>query len=109
RDPVARIIAAAPEVGGENEGGAGGIELGDERVALVGVVGAAAAGSGLKGARARREVRRLSLPRHISVASDVDSNPIALVIAATAQISGVDESGAGGIELRHKAVVATAA
>src|SRR5207237_1240261 len=91
RDPVGVIIAAAAKVAGVDEGGARRIELRDKSVAPVGIAGAAPAGGGLKGPCGRREVRGLSLTRNISVAGPVHGDPIGLVIAAAAEISGKDE------------------
>src|SRR5208282_4106982 len=43
--------------------------------------------------------------RHVGVAGGIDGDAEAIVITTTAQVGGVDQVRAGGIQLRHKRVI----
>ena len=95
-DPQAPVTATAAEVGGVDEGRAGGIELRDEGVAATGR---------LEGPWGRREVAGVGPPGHVGVAVGVHRDPEGLLIkAVAAKVGGVDQSRTGGIELRHEDV-----
>src|SRR5439155_12837492 len=68
----------------------------------------AAAASGLEGAGGRGEVGGKGNPRHVSVAAGVHGDAEAVVNATPAEVGGVDEPGAGGIELGHEGVFGAA-
>src|SRR5437667_368231 len=72
------------------------VDLGHKSIGV-----AAAAESRLQRMR-RREVGRLGPPRYIGITSRVHGNAVALIEAAAAEVGGVDQRRAGGIELRHK-------
>src|SRR6267143_1430430 len=97
------LTAASPEIGGIEEGGAGGVELRYEGVAAAGE-------RGLEGSRGDREVGRGGAARHVGVAEAVHRDAEAAALTpAPAEIGGIDECGAGGVELRYEGVgVATA-
>src|SRR5207245_645222 len=103
---TAEVIAAAAEVGGVAQRRAAGIELRHKNIELT------AAKSWLQRIR-RREVGRLGLPRHVGLAGSVYGNAhvraAAALIAAAAEVGGVDQRRAGGIELRHKSIPGAAA
>ena len=98
-DALATVVTAAPEEGGVDEGGAGGIELRREGGATV---YRTAIAEGLEGPGCRREVGGSGAPRHVGVARAVHGDAVAEVIATPAEVGGVDEGGAGGIEFRHE-------
>ena len=95
------LLVSAPEVGGVDEAGAGGIER-----RFVGI-GSGAADAGLEGPRRRREVGRGGRARHGGVAHGVHGNGSAPGRVISTEVGRVDEGGAGGIEFRHEAGAAT--
>src|SRR5205814_9247045 len=74
---------------------------------LLGGEAAAAWGGRLEGPCRRRKVGRAGPARHVGVAGRVHRDAVASVAATAAEVGGVDESGAGGIELRHEGVAST--
>src|SRR5439155_1156585 len=100
-DTEAVVDTTPAQVGGVDEEGAGGIELGHE-----GVFGAAE--GGLEGAGGRGEVGGKGNPRHVGVAAGVHGDAEALVNVTPAEVGGVDEPSAGGIELGHEGVFGAA-
>src|SRR5438552_18830170 len=88
------------QVGGVDEGGAQGVDLRHEDMGL------AAPEGGLESPRGRREVSRRGGSYHVGVARGVQGDPIAEVIATSAEEGGVDEGGPPGIELHDEGVVA---
>ena len=101
-DAVAVVVPAAAQVGGVHQSAACGIDL-----AHKGIAGAPV--SRLDSARAgTREVGRLGKARHIGVAGRVYGDAVAIVATAAAQVSGVHQSAACGIDLGHKGVVVAA-
>src|SRR2546428_494641 len=67
-----------------------------------------AAEGGLEGPGGRREVGRISFARHVGIADSVHGDASPRVTTTAAQVGGVDEAAAGGIQLRHEGVVFTA-
>src|SRR5439155_688762 len=100
-DAEAVVNVTPAEVGGVDEHGAGGIELGHE-----GVFGAAE--GGLEGAGGRGEGGGIGEARHVGVAEGVHGDAEAVVNATPAEVGGVDEPGAGGIELGYEGVFGAA-
>src|SRR5206468_3869760 len=98
------IFAAAAQVGGVDQRGSRGVELGDEGISFEDRSGVAPAVSPLERSRGCREVGRASVARQVGVAGRVHSDPRARLIAAAAEVGGVDQRGAGCIELRHTCV-----
>src|SRR5205823_13663699 len=94
-DRVACVTAAAAEIGGVDEGGAGGIELRHEGVPAAAAVGCR---------RRRREVAGVGFTRHEGVAGRVHRNAEACLSAAAAEVGGVNEGAAGGVGLRRGGV-----
>src|SRR5207245_5298259 len=94
---------AAAEVGGVDEGGAGGIELRHEGVATTEHI---ASEGRLERPRRSRKVAGASSARHVGVARGVHGDACAIVAdgATAAEVGGVDKGGAGGIQLRHEGV-----
>src|SRR2546425_477977 len=88
RDTQALVIGTAAEVGGVDQPGARGIQLRHEGVD-------SAAGSLLEGTGGRREVGREGGARHVSMATGIDRDAKALVIAAAAEVAGVKQRRAG--------------
>src|SRR5438093_12877253 len=86
------------QVGGVDEGGAQGVDLRHEDMGL------AAPEGGLESPRGRREVSRRGGSYHVGVAGGVQGDSIGDVIATSAEVGGVDEGGARGIELRDEGV-----
>jgi len=81
--------------------------LGDLRhEGVIGAARGAAAEAGLEGPRRRREGRRASHTRHVSirVRQSIDRDGISVIVVRAAEVGGVDEGGACGIELRHEDV-----
>src|SRR6267143_2069011 len=78
------LTAASPEIGGIEEGGAGGVELRYEGVAAAGE-------RGLEGPQVGREVGRAGAARHIGVAESVHRDAPTLITPATAKVRGVGE------------------
>ena len=92
------VVAAAAEVGGVDQGRAGGVELRHEgveppplSVAWKGVLG--------------REVRRTGLARDVGVARRVDGDAAGRHRAAAAEVGGVDEAVPVGVQLGDEGVV----
>src|SRR5206468_113636 len=100
-DAEALVIATPAEVGGVDEPRAE-----ERRVGQEGVYGGAA--GGLEGAGGRGEVGGTSEARHVGVAEGVHGDAEAVVNATPAEVGGVDEPGAGGIELGHERVFGAA-
>src|SRR5207244_8263125 len=87
-------IVTPVQIGEEDVRRAAGIELRHKNILV-------AAQSRLQRMR-RGEVERLGPPRYIGITSSVHGNAGAIVKAAAAQVGGVDQRRAAGIELRHK-------
>src|SRR5208337_2585428 len=84
-DAVAIIPAAAAQVGGVDQGRAGGIQLRHERSVIPhGLV------ERLKRVRGG-EVGRISPTCHVGVAGGIDGDAVAFVITTAAQVGGVDQ------------------
>ena len=64
----------------------------------------AISGGGLESPPGRRKVGRNGEARHVCVAGCIHGDAVALLRTAAAEIGGVHERGARGIELRHKDV-----
>src|SRR2546425_912096 len=86
------------QVGGENEGGAQGVDLRHEDMGLAGPEG------GLESSRGRREVSRRRGSYHVGVARGVQGDSIGDVIATSAEKGGVDEGGPRGIQLHDEGI-----
>src|SRR5439155_15340274 len=95
RNGEALVRPKPTQIGGVEEGGAGGIEFRHEGVDQ-------AAEGRLEGARCRREVAGSRDARHVGVAGRVQGDAEALFRAGAAEKGGVDEGRAGGIQLRHE-------
>src|SRR5579859_5244597 len=103
---IAEIFAASAQIGGVQQPGAGGVQLGHKRV--VGcrqcVVG------GLKRTRRDREIRIVGVARNIRVAGGVDIDGCALVLAVRVpvirvcapQVGGIEQAAAGGVQFGDK-------
>src|SRR5207302_298452 len=87
-DPIGP--AADSEVGRIDKGRARRIELRHERTAARG---------GLEGSSRRRKVGGERHSRYVGVATGIHGDPETPVIGVAAEVSGIDEGGAGGIEL----------
>ena len=94
--PVAVVSRVAAEVGGVDEGGAGRVQLGHEGVAAARVGGLERIGGG--------EVGRIGVARDVGVSGGVHGDAVAAVVAAAAEVGGVDEGGAGRVQLGHEGV-----
>ena len=108
---AARDIDGSPAGDPGSERPSGNRRLGDLRHEGVhGAVRGAAAEAGLEGPRRRREVRRGSHTRHVGirVRQSIDRDGSAVIVVRAAEVGGVDEGGACGIELRHEDVEAGA-
>src|SRR6266571_7779202 len=92
-------MITAAEVGGVDQSGAGGIELRDK-----GVAATTTAERWLEGAQGRREIGGTGGPADVGVPGSIHGNGDTIVISTAAQVGGVDQSGAGGIELRDEGV-----
>ena len=90
-DCVAPLSAAAAEISGIDEGGAGGIDLHNESVP--------SRERCLESPDRRREIGGVGLTRHVAVAVGIHGDPV----ARTVKEFGIDEHRAGGVELRHEA------
>src|SRR2546428_2048492 len=95
------VIALSFGFGARHDGNGHG-DLGDED-------SFAAAEGDLEGPGGRREVGGPRGARQVGITRRVHGNAEAAVIAAAAEVGGVDEGGAGGIELRHERVEGAAA
>src|SRR5256885_307888 len=98
--PPPKVVWKAPGVVGKSvdEGGADGIELRYEGVVLA----RRAAGRRLESPRGRRKVTGVGQSCHVGVAGCVHGDPLAPFFPIAPEVGGVDESRAGGIELRHE-------
>ena len=120
RDAVAPVVAvtallhvgAAPQVGGVGEGAAVRADLCHEGVLVIAARELAFPPPPfvhpLEGAFGHREVERFRVADHVGAPVRVYRDVLALVIAAAAQIRGVEEGGARGVHLRHEPLVVTA-
>src|SRR5262249_3782129 len=95
-DGLAGVVAAAPEVGREDEGIPGGGELGHEGVGAGGQGGLVGPGRG-------REVGRGGAAGDVGTAGGVHGHGVGLVPAAAAEV-GREEQPAGGAELADEGV-----
>ena len=98
RYAVATSSAAAAQVGGVEQGRAGGVQFGDKGIA-------AAGRSSLEGARGGGEIGGAGTACDIGVARGIDRYADAVVIAAAAQVGGVEQGRAGGVQLADKGIV----
>ena len=101
-DVIRYVAPRSAEIRAVDQGGAGGIDLGYERVV------SEAVSRRLVG-RDRRKVRGIGIAGHIRTARRVDGDSEDGVVPATTKVRAVDECGAGGIQLRHKRVVEASA
>ena len=104
-DAYALIETGASEKSGVEETAAGGIELGHEGISGTNVVR-------LESTSGRGEVDRFRLPRNVGVAGAVHCDGEAVIgigssETAAAEISGVNQAAAGGIERGHKGIGVT--
>src|SRR5262249_24991971 len=99
RDAVADVVAAAAQVGGVDQGGARRVQLGHEGVH-------AAVQGRLEGAGGGGEVGGGGAAGEVGVARPVYRDGVALGAAAAAQVGGVQQGAARGIELAHEGIVA---
>ena len=102
-----RFVAARSAQEGGPQPRAGGVELGHKSVAHR--IGAIADGCAprilrLEHARARGKIGRLGAARDIGVAAAIDRYAVADVGRAAAQIRGIDEAVASGIQFGHEGV-----
>ena len=97
--PLPESSDAAAQVGGVDQGRAGGIQLRHKRVAVG--QGTVTAG-GLERVTVGKSVE--GQPRHVGVAGGIDGDAVATSSPAAAQVGGVDQGRAGGIQLGHKRV-----
>ena len=104
-DGQASVIATAPKVGGGFQCGTAGTQPSDE-----GVCGATAE-SGLEGTRrvntCHGEVIRLGKAGHVCAPAGTHGDGQASVIAATPEVGGIDQDGAGRAQLGDEGVFAT--
>ena len=92
--------AASTYVGGVHERGSGGVQLRHEDIG-------ATIGRRLEGPWCRREVRgevRRGDACHISIAGSVHRDVSTAFSPTSPEVGGVDERGAGGVQLRHEAI-----
>ena len=98
--PDARIVVTAPEVGGVDEGGTGGIQFCHEGIDKGSRIDRA------KGPRRNWEVQGGRVAGHVGVPRGVDGNAVAKVPARSTEVGGVDErwvnhQGARGVIRGH--------
>ena len=98
--PVLR--AASAEVGGVDQARSCGVQLADEDISVPAI-------SGLEGARRRGEIEGARVACHVGVARGVDGDALtnkgnAAVAATSAQVGGIDQGGAGSIQLGYERV-----
>ena len=106
----------AAEVGGVSQGGPcrvelrhEGVRVKEERVSTARDYNySTSSKGGLDGARGCRKVARAGQARHVGIAILIHGDGAPLVEAEPAELGGVDQSGAAGVELRHEAVTEAA-
>src|SRR5438128_11609119 len=99
---MALVLPTAPDISRVDKSGAAGIGLGHK-----GIVGTAAVRS-LECSRSCRKIDRRGQTDHIGIARGVHTDAEALVLSAAAEIGGVYESGARGIQFRQEGVLCAA-
>ena len=101
-DAAAAVVAVAAQIGGVNQRRACGIELCHERIRS-GAQGSVKGRAG-RGGTPCRKVGGPGAARHIDVAGPIHGDAVAIVDAVAAQIGGVDQCRASGVELCHERI-----
>src|SRR5579859_401319 len=106
------VTARSTQIGGVHELRATWIDFGEKGNMARKICAAAAKACitsgklGLEGTWSYREICRTSISRHISIPPSIDRDRLGVFIPTPSQIAGVDQCGAGRIQLGDKRVPA---